>query len=65
MKSQVSKVIHEATNHRVEKLSKILYTVIGKVSPIFIIWIKFISDFIVYVTTDLGNEAFELPAPIW
>lgn len=37
----------------------------GIVSPQFVNWPKFFASFGAYFTTDLGNEAFQLPIPFW
>lgn len=60
-----SKAIHDVTNRKVEKISRLLCVAVGKVSPQILVWPKFIGCFAVYLTTDLGSEAFELPIPLW
>lgn len=60
-----SKMIFKRINRQIEKWCGIVYFVVAKMTPIFWISPKLIYSLIVYFTTDLGNEAFELPYPEW
>lgn len=65
METQTSKVILEKTNEFVEKYSKIgMFFMEYGVLPSFILPKATIS-FIIYFTTGLGNDAFDLPVPMW
>lgn len=57
--------IYELTNRRIEKLSKILNIIVGQILPTLVIWPKFVTCFVVYITTDLDSGAFELPILRW
>lgn len=60
-----SRSMYEKINHRMEKLSKIVYFgVVGVTVPGFIIPKALVSYF-KYFTTDLGADAFDLPMPTW
>lgn len=65
LKDPASKAVHEETNRRVEKISRILHVATGVVCPQFVVWPKFLGCFAIYFTTDVGSEAFELPFPMW
>lgn len=56
---------YEETNKQTEKWSKIIYFGLVKVTPISWILPTLIISCRNYVTTDLGNDAFEMPLPIW
>lgn len=60
-----SKGIYEEVNGQIEKWGKIIYFVIAELSPICMIVPKAILCLLVYFTTDLGQEAFELPVLEW
>lgn len=60
-----SNVIYIEVVDRVEKWSRFIHFVMLKVSiPCFVLP-KYIVCFYLYFTTDMGNDAFELPLPIW
>lgn len=59
------KIIYEKTNKTAEKLCKIIYFICAKVSIPGSVLPKALACFFIYFTTDLGNEAFELPMPLW
>lgn len=60
-----SKTIYETANHQVEKRSEKIIFVLKKVAlPCFMFPPCFISYFL-YFTTDLANDAFQLPSPMW
>lgn len=56
---------YEETNKQTEKWSKIIYFGLVKVTPICWMLPTFIISCRNYVTTDLGNDALEMPLPIW
>lgn len=65
LKTPKSKAIFEKTNQLVEKYSKIgLFVIKNVIVPCFI-FPKAIVSFFIYFTTNLGNDAFYLPASIW
>lgn len=59
----VSKAVYVEIDEKLEKCYKILDIIITKVIPIGGVVSKFIACFVVYFTTDSGNNAFELPIP--
>lgn len=65
IKYSESKTIYNETNQLAEKLSKIIYLVIVKISIPCLVLPKIIVCFIAYYATDSGNDAFELPLPMW
>lgn len=60
-----SKAIYDKTNQQIEKWCKIIYSAVAKITPICIILLRCIVCFFVYSTTDLQNDAFELPLLMW
>lgn len=57
--------IYEEINRQIEKWTKIVYFIIAQVTPVCQIIPKFMQSLVVYVATDLGNDALELPYPEW
>lgn len=57
--------IHIKTNQLVEKLTEILFLFITRVSVPGFVLPKVFASFFVYFTTDVGNDAFDLPLPMW
>lgn len=53
------------TNAKIERLSKIVFTVVVKIIVQFVMVPKCIVSFAVYLTTDAGSDSFELPIPMW
>lgn len=64
LNSPTAKSHYEQTNELVEKLSEIGFFMTNLAFPCFILP-KVIFNFFNYFTSDLGNDAFDLPAPIW
>ena len=64
-KYPVPKKMYKKTNRTVEKLCKIVYLVIVKVPVPALILPKAFACFFIYLTTDAGPNAFELPFPVW
>lgn len=52
-------------NQIVEKWSEFFILGFVKVTPILVALLFLFVGFYTYVTTDLGNNAFELPFPMW
>lgn len=63
--NSISKVKYDEINEFVEKLSKIIYFVVMKVSVLVFAMPRDSFCSFVYITSDLGPNAFELPFPIW
>lgn len=61
----VSKTKYDKINQKIEKWCKIIDFVTVKVSPPTVILPKLTISFFNYLTTDAGNDAFELPNPMW
>lgn len=61
----VSEKIYTKTDNETQKRIEILEFAMIKVTPILIILPKFIISFYTYFTTDLREDAFELPIPKW
>lgn len=59
------KITYDEVNRRIEKYSEIAYIVMVKVSPVLLVLPKFVVAMFVYYTTDEGDEALELPFPLW
>lgn len=64
-KNPPSKVLYDKTNGKIEKWSKILYFLMVKLTPMSWLLPKVIISLFLYFTTDLGNDALELPSPMW
>lgn len=63
---KIYKELYEKSNRKVEFVSEVLRFVIVKVTvPAAILPIAFISYYKYFTSTDLGSDAFELPAPFW
>lgn len=62
---QASSALYVKINQQVEKWSEIIYFIISKVSPQCIGLPIFIASLFAYFTTDLKNEALELPYAMW
>lgn len=60
-----SVAIYEQAAHQIEKWSKIGYFIIAKVTPVCCILPKAMANYFVYFSTTVGNDAFELPLPMW
>ena len=56
--------IYIETDKLVEKLNAIMYFLITRVSAPSFVLPKFFASYFVYFTTDMGNDAFELPLPM-
>lgn len=65
MEKSTSNALFEKTNQRVEKWSEIISFLASKVIPICSILPSFIGSFLFYFVTEKGNDAFELPVPMW
>lgn len=63
--SPVSRAIYEKYNQQVEKYGDALVIFMRRVSIPCFICPKFIVSFATYFTTDLGNDAFQLPYHLW
>lgn len=60
-----AKEIYEKSNERIEKWSKIMYSVMMKITlPIMMVSMPMIG-YVMYFTTDLGDEAFQLLSFAW
>ena len=65
LKYTASKSMFRTTNQIVEIMSRIIFFIMLKLTPAltYVPWSIYI--YFNYFTTDLGNDAFELPMPIW
>lgn len=63
--SQASATILEETNEFVEKWTKIGVIATSYVAVPCIVAPKVLISFYVYFMTDSGNDAFDLPVPMW
>lgn len=59
------KIKYDEINHKIEKWCKIIDLVTIKISPPTVFLPKLIIGFFNYFTTDLQNDAFKLPNPMW
>lgn len=64
-KNPSTKQLYDNTNRKVEKWSEFIFLVMVKVTPIAWLLPKVIISLFLYLTTDLGNNALELPSPMW
>lgn len=65
LESSKMKALYEKTNQRVEKYSRIgAFVTVCVIVPSFMLP-KAIVSFFMYFTSDVGNDAFNLPVPIW
>lgn len=64
-KNPSSKAIYVKVVNQVEKLRRFIHFAFLKVTLPCIVLPKNIFCFYIYFTTDAGNDAFELPLPIW
>lgn len=64
MKHSISKEIMTGSVKQAGKWTKIL-TFILDVAAWLAVWIRAIASFFFFFVTDLGNEAFQLPIPMW
>lgn len=60
-----SMALYTKTNEKVEKVTELIYLVVVKVTPVCVVFPKFLASLNLYLTTDLGNDALELPLPMW
>lgn len=65
MKYPALKSSYIENNQQIEKWSEIIYLIVAKMTPIAFILPKFIVSIFIYFTTNLENDAFELPLPMW
>lgn len=65
LKYSESRTLYIENSQKVEKWIKILDLAFLKVTPQFVTWPAVIVSYITYFTTDLGDLAFQFPAPIW
>lgn len=61
----VSRMIYENGNHLVEKWFNIFIRLVMFVTLPGLMFPTFVVSYYKYFTTDLGNDAFEMPYPIW
>lgn len=59
------RTLYSETDERIQKWIKIVHVALVKVAPVFCVLPPSIVSYVTYVTTDLGNQAFELPVPMW
>ena len=52
-------------NEQVERLSGIVFMIVGKIALQFVMLPTCIASFGNYFLTDLGSDSFQLPIPIW
>lgn len=64
-KNPTSKCQFGRTAQKIEKATEIVEFVFLKIIVPCLTLPRLISSFLVYLITDLGNDAFVLPIPIW
>lgn len=57
--------MYQKRGRQIEMLTEIIFFVIVKVTPICLVLLKCVTTVYVYFTTDLENDALELPLPMW
>ena len=65
IENPVSKKIYEEVNEKVENRTKWMYLAIVQASIPGLLLSNFMVSFYIYFTSDLGNESFMLPFPVW
>lgn len=60
-----TKEIFDKIGFQIEECSKIGYIIVEKLTPFIWILPKAIICYLQYFTTDLGDDAFELPLYFW
>ena len=60
-----SKTIYVKVIHLIDKLSRFANLCILKVTLPCLILPRYVASFYIYFTTDVGNDAFELPLTMW
>lgn len=60
-----SKIIYVKIIEKVEKWSRFIHIVLLYVTVPSFVLPKYVVSFYLFYTTDLGNDAFELPLPVW
>lgn len=64
-KNSISKTIYMDTDRKMQKKIEILSLIFMKVSPACLMLPQFLISFFNYFFTSLGNDAFEMPYPVW
>lgn len=65
MQNPPSKIIHIESNQQIDKLDRISYFSLTKLTLHGAMWPKFIVSFIGYYKNDLEANAFALPFVMW
>lgn len=65
LQDPVVKAMYIENNQFMEKVGKISFTVLVKLSPICFVFPKAILCYWIYFTSDLGNATFDLPYVMW
>lgn len=65
LENQISAAIYAKVNERVELCTKIFYYALTNFTTPGIMAPKFVISFYLYFSTDLGEDAFSLPYPVW
>lgn len=60
-----SKAMYKNMNCRIEKCSRTTYFFIAQVTPILWVGPTFVHSIFAYFSTNLGNDALELPLLEW
>lgn len=60
-----TKRIFEKAAEQVENWSKVITLVWQKIAPVCGVMSRFVPSFFFYFVTGLGEDAFELPVPMW
>lgn len=62
--SPASKAIYIGSDREIEKWSKIIHLVVAEITPFLMVLPQCIT-LLVYLSTDVGTDAFELHLPMW
>lgn len=65
LENPVSQTIYKKFNQKTEKITSIINSAAIKILYPNILMPTLIASFYAYFTTDLGNDAFQLPFPYW
>lgn len=62
---QTSRAMYEETNRLVEELSETIYFAATKLALPSFLLPKVFASYLIYFTTNAGNDAFDLPISMW
>lgn len=64
-KHSKSRILFLKTIHQVEQMSEIVFMVVVKVALQLVMLPKSIASYSIYFFSDLGDDPFQIPVPLW